>query len=104
MNQNLDNFKKILSEFMYILLFISIIAQLLSGASSGYIWYLRSLQMIVHLPMMSTILPANVQAYFESLIPIVQFDLLEAVDAFNLNNFVDFDMEIHEKMEWKLLD
>ena len=54
--------------------------------------------------MMSTILPANVQAYFESLIPIVQFDILEFIDALSPTNFVDFDIPAHTDLEWKLLD
>ena len=89
---------------MYYLLYISILSQLFSGVASGYVWYLRSLQLIVHLPMMSTILPANVQAYFESLIPTVQFDLMEIIEPLSPTNYVEFDIPKHKNLEWKLLD
>lgn len=37
----------------------------------------RSLQMIVHLPMMQVIVPANVATMFRIIIPIAMFDLLD---------------------------
>jgi len=44
---------------------------------------------------MSTILPANVAAYFESLVPVVQFDLLEQFDENNPVNVIPFDYDAH---------
>jgi len=38
---------------------------------------IRSLQMIVHLPMLKIIVPANVITLFEYVIPIAMFDLLQ---------------------------
>ena len=37
---------------------------------------IRALQLVLHLPIMQTVLPPNASAYFKTLIPIVMFDTL----------------------------
>jgi hypothetical protein len=52
---------------------------------------------------MSTVLPANVAAYFESLVPVVQYDLLES-ETLSPANVVEFDFKEHKSLEWKIID
>ena len=63
--------------FLIIVLVMAFSLSMVSGgALQGFMWYLRSLQLIIHLPLMQTILPSNVSAFFEAIIPIVTFDIL----------------------------
>jgi len=48
-----------------------------------------SLQLIVHLPLNAVVYPAHVQTMFEQLIKVVQFDLLEFTDAFQIQITLD---------------
>lgn len=47
-----------------------------AGGFKYFMWYLRSQQYIVHLPMLYTVLPANAIRYFELIFPIVTFNLI----------------------------
>jgi len=47
------------------------------GALSLILGMINSLQLILHLPIMNTPIPANVMSMFTILIPVVMFDLLE---------------------------
>lgn len=38
---------------------------------------MRTLQLILHLPILRTIVPPNVTAFFKTIIPVVMFDLLD---------------------------
>jgi len=51
---------------------------LVAGPFFGFIWYLRSLQMIVHLPMMQTVMPSNAISFTKSLMPAGTYDLFDA--------------------------
>jgi hypothetical protein len=48
------------------------------GALDYMIRVIRSLQMIIHMPMLRIIIPANVIVFYEIIIPIIMFDILEA--------------------------
>ena len=37
---------------------------------------IRALQLVLHLPIMQTILPPNASAFFKTIIPIVLFDIV----------------------------
>jgi len=53
-------------------------AQALACSGFRYFsWYMRSLQMCIHLPMLQTIVPANVSLFYSSLLPIITFDILD---------------------------
>ena len=48
------------------------------------------MQLIIHLPIMQVIVPSNVSAYFEAVVPIFTFDFLPS----SIIEFVfDFDFE-----------
>ena len=51
---------------------------IMSGAMVYMIAMVRSLQMILHLPLLKVILPGNVSMLFEIMIPIVMFDILDS--------------------------
>ena len=67
------------SEVMkYSMAAVFMFCQLVAGDGFRYFnWYLRSLQIALHYPMMHIIVPANVSAFFEGLLPIIQFDILD---------------------------
>jgi len=48
----------------------------MAGALTYMIGWINILQMIIHLPMMMIILPANANAFFQIVIPIATFDML----------------------------
>jgi len=49
----------------------------MSSGMEYMIGMIRSLQMILHLPMMKIIVPGNVSMLFSAIIPIAMFDVLE---------------------------
>ena len=58
--------------------------------------YIKSLQMIIHLPMLNIIVPGNVANFFKIIIPVVQFDILDSKWTTEL--LLDFDYEEHERL------
>ena len=50
--------------------------------------------MILHLPMLRIIIPANVSAFFQIILPVVQFDLLDPEWTTEL--IMEFDEEPEE--------
>ena len=71
-----------LNDMMKGMTFFSIILYLMTinGQSMNYMVLLvRSLQIIMHLPMLQIILPANVMTLFSVMIPTVSFDILESL-------------------------
>ena len=62
----------------------------MSGGMEYMIGMIRSLQMILHLPMMKIIVPGNVSMLFSAIIPIAMFDVLEN-DEINPTTIFDFD-------------
>lgn len=69
---------------------------------SYYMWYLRSLQLVVHLPMVYIVCPANVCRYFELVKPIVTFDLLPSEE---IRDFIfSFDYAKQREFQEELLD
>ena len=67
---------------------------ILSGAMSYMVGWINSLQLIIHLPMLMTLIPANVASFFSLILPIVQFDLIPPEYSYEL--FLSFDDEPDE--------
>jgi hypothetical protein len=70
---------------------------LMSGAMGDMVLWINSLQMILHLPMMLILIPANVGAFFTLILPVVQFDLLDPDWTTNL--IFEFEEEPEETFE-----
>jgi len=75
---------------------------MMQGAMMWMILFINSLQMIVHLPMMQVILPANVAEFYGFLIPIAMFDVVEVFFAEDIP--LEFDHDGQESLNNKLLD
>ena len=60
-------------------------------ALTQMITLIRSLQIIIHLPLIRIIIPSNVNMVFSIIIPIVMFDILETEYTSEL--FLEFDYE-----------
>ena len=50
---------------------------IMSGALGYMIGWINALQMILHLPMLMILIPANVSSFFSLILPVVQFDILD---------------------------
>ena len=55
---------------------------------------LRSLQIILHLPMLAIVIPGNVGLMFTTMVPLVMFDLLDS--EYTTEQVLNFDYEQHE--------
>lgn len=68
---------------------------LIFGGSSGkyFLWYLRTVQIVVHLPMFKTVIPGNVNDFFEIMILLLTFDILDAEWTTML--VFEFDLVFH---------
>ena len=65
---------------------------------------LRSLQMVLHLPVFHVIVPGNVIDYFAKIIPLAMFDVFENGWGWGPELILDFDDESHEQMAEDILD
>ena len=64
---------------MIILVLSFLMNLLISGRAMHYmIMMIRSLQMILHLPMLQVIFPGNISMMFTIMVPIVMFDIFNA--------------------------
>jgi hypothetical protein len=61
----------------------------LSGAMTFLVGWINSLQLIIHLPMMMILIPANVSIFFSLILPIVQFDVIPPEWSYEL--FLTFE-------------
>lgn len=48
----------------------------MAGALSYMIGWINTLQIIIHLPMLKILVPANVSLFFQLVVPIVTFDVI----------------------------
>lgn len=58
----------------------------------------RALQMILHLPMMTVLFPANVLTIIEIMIPTIGFDILDNFFDWEKQSILQFDFEKHERV------
>jgi hypothetical protein len=72
--------------------------QFLSGGFAYMVKMIKALQIMVHLPMMRIIFPANVTTFVSILIPIVMFDVLENEYGLDTSLFVEYDDEKQEEL------
>ena len=61
---------------MAALVFAFIVNLVMAGALGHMIGWINTLQLIIHLPMLRILVPANVSVFFQTIIPIVTFDLI----------------------------
>ena len=92
---------------MNILLIVSIALYLISNGKLAIRFMfimVRSLQLIMHLPMMQVIFPGNAMTLIVIIIPVVGFDILEALlDWEQVNeHFEIFNFSEHEKVSEKI--
>jgi hypothetical protein len=83
---------------------------MLHGSMVYILGMLRSLQMIIHLPMLRIIVPANVSMFFSIIIPVVMFDIIapeystelvldfEEDDQVEFNQMADLGYETHNSI------
>ena len=69
---------------------------LFAGVLNKFIGAMRPLQIITHLLMFKTIVPANVMIFMENILPITQYDYLEPYWTDFLIKVFKFDVEAQE--------
>jgi len=75
---------------MRILLLVAFLMNFVFFGSTDYIiGLIRCLQIILHLPLLITIVPGNVSMIFNLIIPVVMFDILEN-DHYNYYSLFEF--------------
>ena len=63
-----------------------------------FLMKMRYLQLIVNLPIMSIVLPANVIFCFKCIIPALMFDILDLIVNWDDVTFINFDYDANERM------
>ena len=87
------------SENVFIITFM--INIMIVGVFAYMTMWIHSMQIIIHLPILHVIVPSNVSAYFEAVVPIFTFDFLPS----SIIEFCfDFDYEGQRKLEHHILD
>jgi len=64
----------------------------MQGAMVFMIGMIRSLQIILHLPLFKNIFPANVSMLFAIMVPVVMFDIIES--SWTTELVLDFDTDL----------
>jgi len=78
---------------MKIMLIVAVAMNFVLAGSMQYMMIMiRSLQMILHLPMLNVIVPGNVNMFIGLIIPIAMFDVLEN-DYVNPSMLFEFEEE-----------
>ena len=67
----------------------------LEGAMNNLLAFFEAIQIILHLPMLSIIFPANVIALYEFIMPVVLFDIIPF--DYSTGLLLDFDDELDER-------
>ena len=63
------------------------------GEMKYFIQLIRALQMILHLPIIFVLVPGNVSMFYERMIPIVMFDILENQKGYDTTLVLKYDLE-----------
>ena len=63
------------------------------GEMKYFIQLIRALQMILHLPIIFVLVPGNIGMFYEILIPIVMFDVLENEKGYDTTLVLQYDLE-----------
>jgi hypothetical protein len=92
---NVDTTQKALSATFILALIINFI---LDGASTYLMGMIRAMQMVLHLPMLRVLFPANVSALYSSILPFVMFEILDPEHSTEL--VLDFDNDNNEQREF----
>ena len=65
---------------------------------------IRSLQLILHLPIFQIIMPSNVILFFQLVIPFVMFDVFENAQGWGPQMILEFDDQAQEELQDDILD
>lgn len=88
-----------LNDFMVFIIIFSIVLFMITqgGQAMKFMFIMvRSLQLILHLPILRVIFPANVMMIIKVMIPTVCFDVLDQFDIWSNQNILEFDFQKHD--------
>jgi len=94
-NSGSENVNSGMKGLMVISIFIYLVSQS-ESAMWQYFIMIRSLQLIMHLPMFRIILPANLLTLIAQMIPIMGFDILESFFNWDEQSILKFDFDRHD--------
>ena len=66
---------------------------LLGGIMSYILLFIRTLQLILHIPIFNVVLPANVVLFFKTILPFAMFDVLDNDAGYDASLLMNFDEE-----------
>ena len=76
-NSNFLAFTKTMTSNGKLVLMISLFLNYFMDAAFTYfMMWINSIQLVTHLPMMMVIVPGNVSAFLEAILPVITFDLI----------------------------
>lgn len=81
---------------MIALLIFSVIIYLVSQmpvSANAFLILIRTLQIILHLPLLQVLFPANFITMVEILIPVLSFDILESTVDWEEQQVVNFEIQ-----------
>ena len=87
-------------KLMTVMLFLAIILNLVvqgSGSMKYMIAMLNSMQITIHLPLMSISMPSNVSFFFQLILPFVMFDIISS--QYSTEIVFQFDYEKQQELE-----
>mmetsp|Transcript_23187 Transcript_23187/g.35889 ORF Transcript_23187/g.35889 Transcript_23187/m.35889 type:complete len:98 (+) Transcript_23187:2707-3000(+) len=65
------------ASLMWVMIVVFVLNHMLSGGMIYMLMLVRYLQIVLHLPIMAVILPANLSALFSIILPVATFDILD---------------------------
>ena len=78
-----------------ILVILIVLSLLLAGTMNYYVIWMNTFQLMIHLPILNTVLPANAALFFNILCPIATYDVIGSDKT--TEKIFNFDFKAHEK-------
>ena len=69
------------------------------GSMEYTLTMINSLQMVVHLPIFSVVVPGNVMMFLQIILPIVMFDVLEPLESMGISAEQIFSIDLNSRRE-----
>mmetsp|Transcript_41185 Transcript_41185/g.62649 ORF Transcript_41185/g.62649 Transcript_41185/m.62649 type:complete len:111 (+) Transcript_41185:3922-4254(+) len=104
-SENFESATETLESSMRWLFLSSFVLNLFIGGALSYmLLFIRSLQLIIHLPIFHVLMPANVILFYKSIMPFAKFDLLDNDMGLNAGTVLSFDEEQQRSMQADIYD
>lgn len=96
-----------LNSMMLILLIVSIVLYVITsgGRAMKFMFIMvRALQIIMHLPLIQVLFPANIMMIIKALFPTIGFDIMDSVLEWEDQSLVEFNFKQHDTIKDKVFN